>query len=94
MCTDPERNLVWRDDHWMLHTSGNPIGLPMILMLSPAAHVTMHTMPPDLLTGLGPIIQRVVLAIGRIEGIGRVHFHRYGDGAEHFHMWFHAAPSA
>jgi diadenosine tetraphosphate (Ap4A) HIT family hydrolase len=92
MCAEPEQNLVWRGADWMLHTSGDPIGLPMILMLSPVAHVTLHSMPPELLAGLGPMIQRVVKAISRIEGIGRVHFHRYGDGAEHFHMWFLARP--
>ena len=92
MCADPDQNLVWRNADWMLHTSGDPIGLPMILMLSPVQHVTLHTMPDDLAASWGPMIRRVAMAIGKIPGVGRVHFHRYGDGAEHFHMWFLARP--
>jgi hypothetical protein len=92
LCDDPEENLVWRGEHWMLHAGGDPIGLPMIAMLSPVAHVTLTAMPLELMATLGPMIQRVVRAISRIEGIGRVHFHRYGDGSEHFHLWFLARP--
>jgi len=91
-CTNPDRNLIWRDDQWSLHTSGDPIGLPMVAVLLPVQHVTLHTMPPDLAAGLGLMIQRVALAIGRIEGVGRVHFSRFGDGSEHFHVWFLARP--
>lgn len=92
LCAEPTRNLIWRDAQWTLNTSGDPIGLPMVASLSTIEHVTLHDMGPDLVAGLGPMIQRVVKAIGRIEGVGRVHFHRYGDGAEHFHMWFLARP--
>jgi hypothetical protein len=92
LCADPERGLVWRDVDWMLHTSGDPIGLPMVAMLSPVQHVTLHTMPDDLAASWGPMTRRVALAIGQIPGVARVHFHRYGDGSEHFHQWFLARP--
>jgi diadenosine tetraphosphate (Ap4A) HIT family hydrolase len=92
LCTEPERNLVWRDKSWAVHAGFEPIGLPMLALLSPVEHVTLHTMPPELLAGLGPMIQRIALAIGRIDGVGRVHFSRWGDGSQHFHMWFLARP--
>jgi len=27
-----------------------------------------------------------------IDGVGRTHFSRWGDGGEHFHIWFMARP--
>ena len=31
-------------------------------------------------------------AIGSLEDVGRVHVNRWGDGGEHFHVWFLARP--
>src|SRR5947209_2971613 len=84
--------LVWRDDQWMVHAGLEPTGLPMVALLSPVQHVTLHTMPEDLVASWGPMIRRVAMAIGTIKGVGRVHFSRFGDGSEHFHMWFLARP--
>jgi hypothetical protein len=41
---------------------------------------------------LGPVIQRVAAAIRSIDGVARTHFNRWGDGSEHFHLWFLARP--
>ena len=38
------------------------------------------------------MIQRVARAIGSLEDVGRVHVNRWGDGSEHFHVWFLARP--
>ena len=38
------------------------------------------------------MIQRVARAIGSVEDVGRVHVNRWGDGGEHFHIWFLARP--
>jgi hypothetical protein len=38
------------------------------------------------------MIQRVARAIGGLEDVGRVHINRWGDGSEHFHMWFLPRP--
>jgi hypothetical protein len=91
-CTNRDEHLVWRDEHWAVHAGFVPIGLPMIALLVPVQHVTLHTMPPALAATLGTTIQRVAVAIGTIEGVGRVHFSRWGDGSEHFHLWFLARP--
>jgi hypothetical protein len=91
-CTEPEKYLVWYDDTWRLYAGLMPTGLPMVALLTPIEHVTLHTMAPALAGSLGVMIQRVALAIGKIDGVGRVHFARYGDGGEHFHTWFFARP--
>ena len=91
-CAEPEKYLVWQDDTWRLYAGFEPIGLPMVALLVPVEHVTLHSMPPSLAASFGVMIQRVALAIGRIPGVGRVHFSRWGDGGEHFHLWFLARP--
>jgi diadenosine tetraphosphate (Ap4A) HIT family hydrolase len=92
LCADPDEHVIWRDERWIVQAGLRPTGLPMVALLSPVAHVTLHTMPAELAADLGTMIQRVALAIGRIDGVGRVHFSRFGDGSEHFHMWFRARP--
>jgi hypothetical protein len=38
------------------------------------------------------MIQRVSRAISALPDVGRVHVNRWGDGSEHFHIWFLARP--
>jgi diadenosine tetraphosphate (Ap4A) HIT family hydrolase len=92
ICAEPDDKIVWRNDQWRLYAGLEPTGLPMLALLTPVQHVTLHTMPDDLAISWGPIIRRVAMAIGKVQGVGRVHIHRYGDGNEHFHMWFMARP--
>jgi diadenosine tetraphosphate (Ap4A) HIT family hydrolase len=92
VCGASDEGVVWSDDHWMLTVPTDPSGLPMVAMLQPRAHHDLEDLPPELASELGPIIQRVARAIGTLEGIGRVHVNRWGDGSEHFHVWFLARP--
>lgn len=90
-CVDPDTATIWRDHHWALKGMG-PSGLPMVALLVPREHYRLDTLPPELTATLGPMIQRVAGAIRRIDGVGRTHFNRFGDGSEHFHIWFLARP--
>jgi len=54
--------------------------------------MTLHTLTPEVVATLGDVVQRLAVAIGRIDGVGRTHFSRWGDGSEHFHMWFLVRP--
>jgi hypothetical protein len=91
-CANPDAYVIWRDEQWELRTGFEPIGLPMMAGLAPVEHVTLHTMPYDLTATLGPVIRRTALAIGRVDGVARTHINRWGDGSEHFHLWFLARP--
>jgi diadenosine tetraphosphate (Ap4A) HIT family hydrolase len=91
-CTDPDEFVVWRDDDWRLLAGLAPHGLPMVALLVPNQHHTLDTLPAELTASLGPMIQRVAAAIRRIPSVGRTHFSRWGDGSEHFHVWFLARP--
>ncbi|MDX6293804.1 MAG: hypothetical protein QOH50_2879 [Kribbellaceae bacterium] len=91
-CAEPEGDAIWGDDQWLLKAGLQPNGLPMVALLVPREHYLLDELPPDLTATLGPLIQRVAGAIRRIDGVGRTHFSRWGDGSEHFHVWFLARP--
>ncbi|GAB3834592.1 hypothetical protein [Kribbella italica] len=91
-CTGPESLAIWGDERWVLKAGLEPTGLPIVALLVPREHYRLDTLPPELLTELGPMIQRVAGAIRRIDGVGRTHFSRFGDGNDHFHIWFLARP--
>jgi diadenosine tetraphosphate (Ap4A) HIT family hydrolase len=83
---------AWQDEHWALGIPEQPSGLPILAVLISQPHHDLEDLPPDLAAELGPMIQRVSRAIGSLEDVGRVHVNRWGDGSEHFHVWFLARP--
>jgi hypothetical protein len=91
-CVSPDDHLVWRDDLWSVTGGFDRIGLPAIVVLQPREHYRLDNLPEPLLASLGSVIQRVAGAIRQIDGVGRTHFNRWGDGSEHFHVWFLARP--
>jgi hypothetical protein len=91
-CADPEGNAIWGDEQWLLKAGFEPSGLPMVALLVPREHYRLDNLPAELTASLGPMLQRVTNAIRSIEGVGRTHFSRWGDGSDHFHIWFLARP--
>jgi diadenosine tetraphosphate (Ap4A) HIT family hydrolase len=91
-CEGTGGGVVWEDERWWVLVEEEPHGLPMIAVLMPKAHHDLEDLPPVLAFELGPMIQRVARAIGDVEGVGRVHVNRWGDGGSHFHVWFLARP--
>ena len=89
---DVPAHLIWQDDRWRVLVDPEPHGLPMVAVLMPRAHHDLDDLPADLAAELGTMIQRLARAIGRLDGIGRVHVNRWGDGSFHFHVWFLARP--
>ena len=91
-CHGRNEGLVWEDDRWWVLVEAEPHGLPMVAVLMPKAHHDLEDLSPQLAAELGPMIQRLAGAIGRLPGVGRVHVNRWGDGGSHFHVWFLARP--
>jgi len=91
-CGGSGEGVVWENDRWQVLVSAEPRSLPMVAILQPKAHHDLEDLPSELAMELGTMIQRTSRAISRIEGIGRVHVNRWGDGSEHFHAWFLARP--
>jgi diadenosine tetraphosphate (Ap4A) HIT family hydrolase len=91
-CTPSPDLDAWRDERWVVRIPTVPSGLPIVAILVVRAHHDLETLPPDLAAELGPMIQRVARAIAQLDDVGRVHVNRWGDGSEHFHVWFLARP--
>ena len=83
---------VWQNARWAVGIPAEPSGLPILAVLISQAHHDLEDLPADLASELGPMIQRVSRAMGSLEDVGRVHVNRWGDGSEHFHVWFLARP--
>jgi diadenosine tetraphosphate (Ap4A) HIT family hydrolase len=91
-CEEPESFAIWGDEQWVLKAGFQENGLPMFALLVPREHYRLDNLPPELTATLGPMIQRVAGAIREIPEVARTHFSRWGDGSEHFHVWFLARP--
>jgi len=92
-CTAGIENALWFDDNWAVTPLREPTGLPCVVLLETRAHVDFHELPDELARELGPLMLRVQRAVASIGEIGNVHVCRWGDGSEHFHMWFMARPA-
>jgi diadenosine tetraphosphate (Ap4A) HIT family hydrolase len=92
-CRDGEARTIWSDEHWTLRPLRKPSGLPVVVLLEPRVHADLHELPPELQAELGPLLVRIERAVAAVEGVGRVHIGRWGEGSEHFHLWFMGRPA-
>jgi diadenosine tetraphosphate (Ap4A) HIT family hydrolase len=91
-CEHPDSDYIWTDQHWRLRAY-LPTELPgQVLLETRSHHDSFADLPDDLLAELGPLTARIERAILSLGGIGRVHVARWGDGGEHFHLWFMPRP--
>ena len=63
------------------------------MILETREHYDFHELPETLQTELGPLLVKVQRAVYAVGEIGNVHVCRWGDGSEHFHVWFMARPA-
>ena len=91
LCNDPDNAYLWTNANWRLKSHCATASLPEFILES-RHHYDLHELPDNLVADLGPITLRIERAIASIDGVARVHIHRWGDGAEHFHLWFQARP--
>jgi hypothetical protein len=92
-CAKGVEGTLWSNEHWKVRTFAEPAGLPMIAFLETRAHYDFGDLPDELAVELGPLMLKVQRAVFAIGDIGNVHVCRWGDGSEHFHMWFMARPA-
>jgi hypothetical protein len=79
------------DDHWRV-SAGPRSGVPLQVFLETREHLDLGDLDDQRATELGLLTVRLDRAMQAIDGIGRVHASRWGDGSSHFHMWFFARP--
>jgi diadenosine tetraphosphate (Ap4A) HIT family hydrolase len=91
-CEHGDDDAIWSDERWILSPLREPSGMPVVVILSPRAHHDMGDLPVELQAELGTLLVRIERAVASVDGIGRVHVCRWGDGGAHFHVWFIARP--
>lgn len=91
-CRTPDEEYLWTDALWRVRSTGEPTGLPAVLFLEPRAHHDLDSLSDDLIDGLGRMMRRVERALLSLGDVARVQMARWGDGAEHFHLWFFPRP--
>ncbi len=91
-CDDPEHGVIWGDDRWIV-TAGPASANVATVFLETRAHVDLDDLDDAMAAELGVMTVRLTRAMQALPDVGRVHVHRWSDGAAHFHMWFVARPA-
>jgi diadenosine tetraphosphate (Ap4A) HIT family hydrolase len=91
-CADPEKDVVWSDERWVLAAFGEPLGLPFAAMLMPRAHLDLGDLDDVHAAELGLLTVRIDRAVRALGNIARVHVNKWGDGGAHLHLVFMARP--
>ena len=91
-CDQPDSAFIWHDDNWRLRPF-KPTPLRGAVLLETRAHLDSFSgFPANLLRDFGPTVARIEAAILTIGDVARVHVNKWGDGGEHFHLWFLPRP--
>jgi hypothetical protein len=94
-CTRPDSDFVWTNDNWRLDvlTVRQKLGVHTF-MLTPRVHADLDGLDSDLAAEQGQLLVLIDRAItAGIDGVGRVHLIRWGDGGVHMHWWLIARPA-
>lgn len=92
-CANPDQGVVWSDERWVLSGFGEPLGLPFGAALMPRAHLDLHDLDDAYAAELGLLTVRIDRAVRGLDGIGRLHVNKWGDGGAHLHLMFLARPA-
>jgi len=93
-CAASDSEFLWTSERWRLRTMAHPSGMPVVLLLDPRAHYgEPGDLPDEMAAELGTLLARIERAVRNVDGIGRVHVCRWGEGGEHLHWWFMARPA-
>lgn len=91
-CATPDEAYIYVNERWRVRAMDRPSGLPMVLVLESRSHLDLGDLPNMLAAELGVMTVRLERAIRSLDGVGRVHVSRLGDGSAHLHVWFMARP--
>lgn len=92
-CAHGDEAALWSNENWCVSPLRGPTGLPAVVILETREHYDFHELPEALQLELGPLLVKVQRAVTAIGNVGNVHVCRWGDGSEHFHVWFMARPA-
>lgn len=90
-CASDDRLRLWENERWTLRPMPRG-GLPLVLMLEPREHLDYPDLDDDRAAELGVLTVRLTRIMESLNGVGRVHSMRVGDGSAHLHIWLVARP--
>ena len=90
-CDEPDEAFVWVSERWRVSMSPEPLSVPA-LTLHTRQHLDFHELTDELGAELGVLLVRSQRALASIEGVGRVHVYKWGDGGAHLHVFVVARP--
>ena len=91
-CTEGRGDLVWEDERWLVSMSAEPQSVPGVT-LHTRAHLDFADLTDELGAELGVLLVRAQRALASIDGVGRVHVYKWGDGGAHLHIFVVARPA-
>lgn len=91
-CHAPDYAYIWVSERWRVKATDEPPGLPVVLVLESRSHLDLGDLPNLHAAELGVMTVRLERAIRSLDGVGRVHVNRWGDGSAHLHLVFQARP--
>jgi diadenosine tetraphosphate (Ap4A) HIT family hydrolase len=84
---DPEHS-IWRNERWVVSTTEEPSGMPLMLFLQTREHMDFDEMDDELAAEFGRVTSWLHRIMANLPNIGRVHVSKWGDGGAHLHVWF------
>ncbi len=90
-CAAPDDDFVWTDERWRVGMAAEPESVPGVVLHS-RPHVDFHELTDEQGAELGVLLVRAQRALASIEGVGRVHVYKWGDGGAHLHVFVVARP--
>jgi len=91
VCARPDDTFVWSGERWRISMPPLPGSLPT-LVLHPRDHVDFADLTEEQGGEMGVLLVRMERALSSIEGVGRVHVYKWGDGGAHLHVLAVARP--
>lgn len=82
--------VVWRDETWRVKHLAQRGGLPLTLLLEPYEHLDLTDLDDRRAAELGVLTVRLARIVESLPHVARCHVGRWGEGAEHCHVWFFA----
>jgi hypothetical protein len=79
---------VWRNERWVVTSTEQPTGMPLMLFLHSREHLDLDDLDDAMAAEYGRLQVWLHRIMARLPHIGRVHVCKWGDGGSHLHLWF------
>lgn len=90
-CQSGDDDFLWSHERWRVGMPEEPLSLPAVVLHS-RHHLDFDALTDQLAAEMGVLLVRIQRALARIEGVGRVHVYKWGDGGAHLHIFVVARP--